>query len=152
MNTKTITSYPCQINPALKAECLEMGAYDRQTEQRFHACGAGFEQVVEVVEVEFVPAKRVSEKEKATLKAEARALKAQGVEHEEAFAEVTKANKINAFTVPQYKADRLGTGDRELILYTPNRQGKNVSQFNVTDWKRVNAWKSFTLPALPATV
>ena len=149
MNTKTITSHPCQVDPALRADCLENGAYDRDSEQRFHACGPAFEQVVEVVEVEFVPITRKTEKQLEALKVKALELKAQGVE--EPFAELEKAKGQNAM-LKQYIAGRETTGDRKLIIYTPNRQGKNIQQFKIKDLRLADAWKSFNLPALPAKV
>ncbi len=146
---KTITSHPCQVDPALRADCLENGAYDRDTEQRFHACGPAFEQVVEVVEVEFVPVTRKTQEQLKALKVKAQELKAEGVENP--YEELDKARAQNKM-VPQFIAGRETTGDRKLIIYSPNRQGKNVKQFKITDLKLADAWKSFNLPALPAKV
>lgn len=150
MNTKTITSYPCQIDPALKADCLAKSAHVDIFAHRPHYCGPAFEQVVEVVEVEFVPVTRKTEEQLKALKVKAKELKAEGVENP--YAELDKARAQNRM-VPQYIAGREGTGDRKLIFYTGrNLQGKNIQQFKITDFKLADAWKSFNLPALPATV
>lgn len=146
---KTITSYPCQVNPALKADCLAKSAHVDIFAHRPHYCGPAFEQVVEVVEVEFVPVTRKTQEQLKALKVKAQELKAQGVENP--YAELDKARAQNKM-VPQFIASRETTGDRKLIIYSPNRQGKNIQQFKVTDFKLADAWKSFNLPALPAKV
>tara|TARA_B100000900_G_scaffold309322_1_gene268031 strand:+ start:2389 stop:2886 length:498 start_codon:yes stop_codon:yes gene_type:complete len=149
---KTIISYPCQVDPALKADCLAKSAHVDIFAHRPHYCGPAFEQVVEVVEVEFVPVTRKTEKQLNALKLKARELKAQGVKTEEAYAELNKARGQNRM-VPQFIAGRETTGDRKLIIYRGrNLQGKNLQQFKITDFKLADAWKSFNLPALPAKV
>ena len=149
MNTKTITSYPCQVDPALKADCLAKSAHVDIFAHRPHYCGPAFEQVVEVVEVEFVPVTRKTQEQLKALKVKAQELKAEGVENP--YEELDKARAQNKM-VPQFIAGRETTGDRKLIIYSPNRQGKNVQQFKITDLKLADAWKSFNLPALPAKV
>ena len=149
MNTKTITSYPCQVDPALKADCLAKSAHVDIFAHRPHYCGPAFEQVVEVVEVEFVPVTRKTQEQLKALKVKAQELKAEGVENP--YEELDKARAQNKM-VPQFIAGRETTGDRKLIIYSPNRQGKNIKQFKITDLKLADAWKSFNLPALPAKV
>ena len=146
---KTITSYPCQVNPALKADCLAKSAHVDIFAHRPHYCGPAFEQVVEVVEVEFVPVTRKTQEQLKALKVKAQELKAEGVENP--YEELDKARAQNKM-VPQFIAGRETTGDRKLIIYSPNRQGKNVQQFKITDLKLADAWKAFNLPALPAKV
>ena len=146
---KTITSYPCQVDPALKADCLAKSAHVDIFAHRPHYCGPAFEQVVEVVEVEFVPVTRKTQEQLKALKVKAQELKAEGVENP--YAELDKARAQNKM-VPQFIAGRETTGDRKLIIYSPNRQGKNIKQFKITDLKLADAWKSFNLPALPAKV
>ena len=146
---KTITSYPCQVNPALKADCLAKSAHVDIFAHRPHYCGPAFEQVVEVVEVEFVPVTRKTQEQLKALKVKAQELKAEGVENP--YEELDKARAQNKM-VPQFIAGRETTGDRKLIIYSPNRQGKNIKQFKITDLKLADAWKSFNLPALPAKV
>ena len=146
---KTITSYPCQVDPALKADCLAKSAHVDIFAHRPHYCGPAFEQVVEVVEVEFVPVTRKTQEQLKALKVKAQELKAEGVENP--YEELDKARAQNKM-VPQFIAGRETTGDRKLIIYSPNRQGKNVQQFKITDLKLADAWKSFNLPALPAKV
>ena len=149
MNTKTITSYPCQVDPALKADCLAKSAHVDIFAHRPHYCGPAFEQVVEVVEVEFVPVTRKTQEQLKALKVKAQELKAEGVENP--YEELDKARAQNKM-VPQFIAGRETTGDRKLIIYSPNRQGKNIQQFKITDFKLADAWKAFNLPALPAKV
>ena len=146
---KTITSYPCQVDPALKADCLAKSAHVDIFAHRPHYCGPAFEQVVEVVEVEFVPVTRKTQEQLKALKVKAQELKAEGVENP--YEELDKARAQNKM-VPQFIAGRETTGDRKLIIYSPNRQGKNIQQFKITDFKLADAWKSFNLPALPAKV
>lgn len=146
---KTITSYPCQVDPALKADCLAKSAHVDIFAHRPHYCGPAFEQVVEVVEVEFVPVTRKTQEQLKALKVKAQELKAEGVENP--YEELDKARAQNKM-VPQFIAGRETTGDRKLIIYSPNRQGKNIKQFKITDLKLADAWKSFNLPALPAKV
>ena len=146
---KTITSYPCQVDPALKADCLAKSAHVDIFAHRPHYCGPAFEQVVEVVEVEFVPGTRKTQEQLKALKVKAQELKAEGVENP--YEELDKARAQNKM-VPQFIAGRETTGDRKLIIYSPNRQGKNIKQFKITDLKLADAWKSFNLPALPAKV
>ena len=146
---KTITRYPCQVDPALKADCLAKSAHVDIFAHRPHYCGPAFEQVVEVVEVEFVPVTRKTQEQLKALKVKAQELKAEGVENP--YEELDKARAQNKM-VPQFIAGRETTGDRKLIIYSPNRQGKNIKQFKITDLKLADAWKSFNLPALPAKV
>ena len=92
---------------------------------------------------------RKTQEQLKALKVKAQELKAEGVENP--YEELDKARAQNKM-VPQFIAGRETTGDRKLIIYSPNRQGKNVQQFKITDLKLADAWKSFNLPALPAKV
>ena len=92
---------------------------------------------------------RKTQEQLKALKVKAQELKAEGVENP--YAELDKARAQNKM-VPQFIAGRETTGDRKLIIYSPNRQGKNIQQFKITDFKLADAWKAFNLPALPAKV
>lgn len=142
-NTKTITTYPCQVDPALRADCLSKSAHVGIFDHRPHFCGAKFEQVVDVVEVEFVPAKHTPRKE-------LRKLRAQAWESGD-WSEVRKARENNKL-VPVWLVGREGAGDRKYIKYSVNLQGKNVRAFKITDLNLGNAWTKFNAPQLPATV
>jgi len=142
-NTKTITTYPCQVDPALRADCLSKSAHVGIFDFRPHYCGASFEQEVDVVEVEFVPAKRTSQRELRALRVKA---------HKSGdWSAVHSANKANKM-VPQWLVGREGTGARKYIKYSVNRQGKNVRAYQITDLKLGKAWTQFNAPQLPATV
>jgi hypothetical protein len=148
-----ITQYPCNIDPTLKTECLENGAFDRYTGQRFHACGSAFKQTVDVVQVEFVPVTRTTQKQLKALRVEARELVAQGLEKKDAWKKFSKAKALNRFVPLGKPIGREGTGDRKLIYYTGRKlQGKGVTQYSVKDWRRLEGFKAYTLPQLPAQV